>query len=273
VEFLLRKRQCQAEPPSLKRLVFSREWRKTRAIEERVCKSFDHILTVSREDKDTLQREFSVANASTIPTGVDTDYFRPVDTPAQPGRLVFVGSMDWYPNDQGIVWFIQEIYARIRKAVPYATLSVVGGNPSRRLRDIAASQAGIDITGRVADVRPHLAAAEVVVVPLQVGGGTRIKIPEAMAMGKAVVSTRIGAEGLSVARHEIRLADDPADFASAVTELLGGCEQRQRLAASARQKAVREYGWDSVVDRVEEILFQVARPASEGQLTVTQLSA
>jgi polysaccharide biosynthesis protein PslH len=244
--------------------VLGAEWRKTRIAEAKACRAFDHVLTVSTDDENTVQQEFGVEKVSTLPTGVDTDFFTPAQEESQPGRQVFVGSMDWDPNEDGIIWFIREIYPRIRRTTPNATLSIVGRNPSPRLRAFAAGDPAIELTGWVSDVRPHVAKAEVVIVPLRVGGGTRIKIPEAMAMAKPVVSTTIGAEGLPFRdRHEIRLADKPQEFAQAVAELLSNASLQKSMGAAARETVVSKHGWEAVVDRLEDILKQVVRPGKQ----------
>jgi glycosyltransferase involved in cell wall biosynthesis len=258
VEYILRKRQWETETGPLKKWVFAAEWKKTLRVEARVCRSFDHIIAVSDEDRLAITRDFEVRSVSTIPTGVDGDYFRPQTTPERPGRLVFVGSMDWYPNEDGVLWFLREIFPRIQREIPHATLTIVGRNPSSRLTTAASKLSGVALTGRVADVRPYLAEARAVVVPLRVGGGTRIKIPEAMAMGKAVVSTRVGAEGLRFDnRREILLEDEPEKFAESVIDLLKNAEFRIAIGNAARERVVRDHSWGSVVDHVEQILLRV----------------
>lgn len=259
VEFVLRRRKWEATEEPLRRLVYGAEWKKTRRIEGDVCRSFDHVITVSEDDRRTLEREFGVSHTSTIPTGVDTDFFRPTNDRLEPGRLVFVGSMDWDPNEDGAAWFLREVYPRIRQVVPHASFSIVGRAPSSRLRAIAEKEPGVEITGWVSDVRPYLGKAEVVVVPLRIGGGTRIKIPEAMAMAKAVVSTPIGAEGLPFRDgREIRIAEQPEQFAQAVVELLNNSPLRNSIAAAARDEVVSHHGWEAVVAKVEQILEHVA---------------
>lgn len=255
VEFLLRKRKWQVEEHPLRKIVFGSEWKKTKPLEAQVCRSFDHVLTVSDEDQQVVRREFGIGHVSTLPTGVDTDFFRPVETPVVPGRLVFVGSMDWDPNEDGVVWFLENVYPLIRRAVPNASFVVVGRSPSSRLRAIAAKTPAVEVTGAVPDVRPYLSQAEVIVVPLRVGGGTRIKIPEAMAMAKAVVSTLIGAEGLPFQDgKQIRLAEDPQHFADAVVELLKKVPMRNSIENAARREVVANHSWEAVVDKVEEAL-------------------
>ena len=260
VEFLLRKRKWQREERPLRRLIYSAEWKKTRRIESAVCRLFDHVITVSEDDRQTLTEEFGTTRSSAIPAGVDTDFFHPSLENPLPGRMVFVGSMDWDPNEDGAVWFLRDIYPRIRAAIPGASLAIVGRAPSPRLRAIADKVPGVEITGWVPDVRPHVAKAEVVVVPLRVGGGTRIKIPEAMAMAKAVVSTPIGAEGLTFSDgRQIRIAEQPNHFARAVVELVSNANLRGSIAQAARHEVVTRYGWGPVVARVEYILEQTIR--------------
>jgi sugar transferase (PEP-CTERM/EpsH1 system associated) len=266
VEFLLRKRKWECERNGLRRWVFGNEWRKTETIEASVCRRFDHVLAVSDDDRETMRREFGVCNVSVLPTGVDTDFFRPVGgvTPPRPGQLVFVGSMDWDPNEDGVIWFLREIYPRIRQAMPRASFTIVGRSPSSSLRSLAAA-ADVEVNGSVPDVRPYLARAEIAVVPLRVGGGTRIKIPEAMAMSRPVVSTTIGAEGLPFRPgRELCLADNPDDFAETVLALLRDEPLRTAMGAAARKTVVEKHGWDAVVDKVEAVLDQVISRAACG---------
>ncbi len=268
VEYLLRKRQWQTETAPLKKMIFASEWKKTLKIEARICQSFDHVIAVSEEDRRMFEKDLGARDVSTIPTGVDGEYFRPMSVPPVPGRLAFVGSMDWYPNEDGVIWFIRDVYPRIREAVPGVSFEVIGRNPPAAIKAAAALQPGITLTGRVDDVRPHLAKAEVVVVPLRVGGGTRIKIPEAMAMAKAVISTTIGAEGLPFRDgQELRLADEPEDFARAVTELLSDGGRRAAIETAARDRVLRDHDWPSVVDSMEATLSSVKEKTAKGIAT------
>jgi polysaccharide biosynthesis protein PslH len=194
-----------------------------------------------------------------IPTGVDIEYFRPSDHQEEPNTIVFSGAMDWMPNEDAIVYFIKAILPRIRKHIPSASLCVVGRDPSRGLLQLGASQRGIEVTGRVDDVRPFVRRAAVYVVPLRIGGGTRLKIFEAMAMGKAVVSTTIGAEGLPVhPGQDILIADDPEDFANTTINLLGDPIRRSEIGRTARELVDRWYSWDAVVQPFEAVLEMLA---------------
>lgn len=258
VESLMRKRYWETEQNPLRKWIFRAEWKKVEALERRLLRASDHVIAVSEDDRMILQREFGVERVSAIPTGVDIEFFRPQEAKPQPGHIVFVGSMDWYPNEDGLVWFLTEVLPRLRKHNAEVSLTIVGRNPSARLRQFAERERDVEITGRVDDVRLYLARAEVVVVPLRIGGGTRIKIPEAMAMAKPVVSTRLGAEGLPfVSGREILLEDEPEGFARAVSSLLNDSNQRAAMGIAARQKVIREHNWDIVAQKVEQILEHV----------------
>lgn len=270
VEYLLRKRKWTVEENPIRKWILKNEWTKTRSIEAKVCRTCDKVLTVSRDDKETISREFGVSKVTVLPTGVDTEFFRPNNSEAVPGRLVFVGSMDWDPNEDGTVWFLREVYPRIRAAVPSASLTVVGRNPSARLRTIAAREQSVRLTGRVADVRPDISEAEVVIVPLRIGGGTRIKIPEAMAMSKAIVSTTIGAEGLPFTNgRELCIADQPDHFSGTVVTLLRDRSLRSCIAAAARKVVVERHSWDAVVDTLEDTLCELVDDVALAHSTVS----
>ncbi len=259
VEYVIRKRHWETETHPLKKWLLRAEWQKARAVESEVCRTFDHVITVSEGDREAIAREFGVAHVSDLPTGVDGDYFQPTGAQQRAGNLVFVGSMDWHPNEDGIAWFLSGVYPLIRRRAPHATLTVVGRNPSARLAAMAAADSSVEITGTVPDVRPYLERAEVVLVPLRIGGGTRIKIYEAMAMGRAVVSTTLGAEGLPlVADREIVLRDAADEFAAAVCDLLADSSKRNALAAAGRARVTREFTWERVASRMEDILLRAA---------------
>src|SRR5204863_7679482 len=170
------------------------EWRKLRRQERAVCRRADLTVAVSTEDRDRLAALAPGANVTAIPTGVDTNYFGPSLVPEIPGRLVFTGSMDWQPNEDAVTYFADAILPRIRHQVPHVSVAIVGRRPSARVKAVA-ERAGMLVTGTVDDVRPYIAEAAVYIVPLRAGGGTRLKIFEALAMQKPVVSTTVGAEG------------------------------------------------------------------------------
>src|SRR3989442_1700290 len=192
------------------------------AFEARECRRYAHVVAVSPEDRDLVSGEYSVDSVSAVSTGVDTVYFRPTNgRPCDTHSIVFTGSMDWMPNEDAVRFFVEQILPRIRQAIPDATFTVVGRNPSRALVELGVRRPGVIVTGGVDDVRPYMEQSALYLVPLRIGGGTRLKIFEAMAMGLPVVSTRIGAEGLPVTDgQDIVLADSPEQMANAAIQLL-----------------------------------------------------
>jgi polysaccharide biosynthesis protein PslH len=255
VEAMIWRRHYETAPDGLKRVYFREQWHRMHDLEKEQCRRFDKVIAVSRDDAETMEREYGVAGVADVPTGVDTQYFSPSGAiEKSPSEIVFTGSMDWLPNDDAIRWFAGEILPKVSAAVPEATLTIVGRDPLPAVRTLGDEDPAITVTGRVEDVRPFLERAGVFVVPIRIGGGTRLKIFEAMAMGLPVVSTTIGAEGLPLeSGNEIIIRDDPAEFAAAVAGLLRDREQAEELG-SRGQRAVRErFGWKAAAERFQEI--------------------
>ncbi len=246
VEYVIWKRLKEVDKKAWRRAVLELEWRKMRRVEAETCASSALTLTVSDIDRDVIVKEAPTANVCSIPTGVDIDYFKPNGTSETPTELVFAGAMDWYPNEDGILNFLRNTLPLIRREMPNVTMTVVGRNPTDRIRE-AAAEANVKITGTVKDIRPYVAHSAVYVVPLRVGGGTRMKIYEALAMGKPVVSTTVGAEGLPLEHgtHFLR-ADGSEDFAQAVLSLLRNPARRKSLAQTGRKLVEERYSWAHV---------------------------
>jgi len=245
----------------LKRAFLYGQWRKALAYERAACRRFNTVVAVSADDRELMRREYRVERIADVPTGVDTDYFRPRRLEKlEPHNLVFTGSMDWLPNEDAIRYFIEEIMPRVKESVPDVTLTVVGRNPYPSLLERSRRDPAIIVTGRVEDVRPYMEQAAVYIVPIRVGGGTRLKIYEAMAMEKPIISTTIGAEGLPVRDGvELSLADTPLGFAEKVVEVITNQtlarELGERAAATVREK----FGWDKVAAEFAEICRRAAR--------------
>ena len=250
VEAMIWKRHYEVQTNAARKAYLFRQWRKMFDFEAATCPRYDCVVAVSREDREQMEREYHVKNVYDVPTGVDTDFFRPGGAvERQSHNLVFTGSMDWLPNEDAIRYFTEQIMPRIKQSVPDVTLTVVGRDPYPGLLELSKRDPSVIVTGRVEDVRPYMDQAAVYIVPLRIGGGTRLKIYEAMAMEKAIVSTSIGAEGLPVTNEtEILLADTPESFADSVVKLL----QDQNLANAIGQRAAarvrQEFGWESVAD-------------------------
>jgi glycosyltransferase involved in cell wall biosynthesis len=220
-----------------------------------MCRSFNAVIAVSQEDREQIENEYRAKNVFDVPTGVDTSFFRPTGREkVDPNNVVFTGSMDWLPNEDAIRYFTEQILPIIKKAIPDFTITVVGRNPYPALLELSKREPAIVVTGRVDDVRPYMERAAAYVVPLRIGGGTRLKIYEAMAMEKPMVSTTIGAEGLPLQHgNELMLADTPEAFAAAVVQLLTNTSAAREMGLRAA-KAVRDnFGWDRVSRRFAEI--------------------
>jgi len=266
VEAVIWKRHWEVAANPVWRFACKREYEKMRVAEVAYLRRSTHVLTVSDTDTALFSKDISPAKITTVPTGVDIEYFKPM-CGEELDSLVFTGSMDWMPNEDGILYFVEEILPLIRKQRPTAKLWVVGRNPGKKIKALAESDPSIEVTGRVEDVRPYIAKGSVYVVPLRVGSGTRLKIFEAMAMGKAVVSTTIGAEGLPVTTgSDIVLADDPQQFANVACRLLGSAEERKRIGGAARKLVEDRYSWAAVATHVESVLRSQSRRRTSNPL-------
>jgi glycosyltransferase involved in cell wall biosynthesis len=238
---------------SLRRWYMARQYRKMRRFEAQVGRQFDAVVAVSEQDRRVFEKEYGWKHVDCIDTAVDLDYFRPQATRTVADRLVFVGSLDWLANEDAVMYFAQEIWPTIRIAKPGATFQVVGRSPTRRISQLHGIE-GISVAASVPDVRPYLAEAAAVVVPLRVGGGTRIKIFEAFAMGKPVVSTTVGAEGLPLVPGEhILIADDPAAFARAVVSVLESPALAAELGSRALALVSARYSAETVARQFDAI--------------------
>ena len=272
VEGIIWRRRFFMDKRPLWRLVAFREWLAMARAEQHYTKLANHVLTVSENDRRAFIEYLPSEKVTAVPTGVDLEYFRPAQMDRHRDMLVFTGTMDWMPNEDAILYFCSSILPLIRERMAGVKLRVVGRQPSKRILALKDADANIEVTGRVDDIRPYVHGACVYVVPLRIGGGTRIKIFEAMAMGMAVVSTTIGAEGLPV-EHEknILIADTPTSFAEATVTLLKHATARQQIGSAARTLVEERYGWPAVTDVVDATLKRVATVRSSPKVTAPRL--
>lgn len=261
VEAMIWERHAQVAANPVKRAYMGEQWRRMLRHERAECRRFDHVVAVSRQDADVFRGGFGLAAVSDVPTGVDTAFFRPTGTvPREPRDLVFTGSMDWMPNEDAIRWFARDVLPLVRRRVPDVTLTVVGRHPPASISALAETDAAIRVTGSVPDVRPYIERAALFVVPIRVGGGTRLKIYEAMAMERPVVSTAIGAEGLPLRDGvDAVLADTPEALTAAIVGLLDDPARAAAIGQAAAEVVRAEYGWDRVAARFAEICASVVR--------------
>ena len=266
VEAEIFRRHSEVAANPLVKSIWRNQFAKMERFEREVLRRFDAVIAVSARDREHFERVYGLENVSVIPTGVDLDYFRPPPSSQRhqnstvDSTLVFTGSMDWMPNIDGIEFFMDEVWPHIAAKRPDAKVIVVGHSPPSRLVD-AARQRNLPwtFTGFVADVRPFVHSARIYVIPIRIGGGTRLKVFEAMAMGCPVVSTAIGVEGLSLEadRHYL-LADRAGEFASAVLRLLEDSAERSRLADTARDFVAENASARMAAQAFEAICAEVA---------------
>jgi glycosyltransferase involved in cell wall biosynthesis len=251
VEAIIWKRHSEVPQNKLRRSYMKLQWLRMARFESVACRAFRHVVAVSEADAQIFRHDYGVKSVSDVPTGVDLDYFQPgADSARNPAELMFVGSMDWMPNDEGIRWFAADVFPLVQQQISGARLTVVGRSPSGAMRALAKQNPAIEVTGTVADVRPYLQRAALSVVPLRIGGGTRLKIYEAMAAGTPIVSTTIGAEGLPIRHGEhLLVADGPADQAEAIVKLLRQPAEARRVAATALAYVAAHCGWDAVAGK------------------------
>jgi polysaccharide biosynthesis protein PslH len=258
VESEIWRRHAATAGNPIKKLMYGMEFRKMLRYEQSGVRKFHHVVAVSENDRTLMTRWVDPSHVTVIPTGVDLAQYRPDPSAPEPAPLIsFVGAMDWEPNVDAVEYFCREVWPDIRAEVPEARFRIVGRNPDHRVQKWASDS--VEVTGRVPSVVEHLRQSAVVVVPLRIGGGTRLKIYEAMATAKAVVSTTVGAEGLDV-RHgrDIMLADDRKSFAHAVIMLLKDRELRRRYEQAAAETAAR-YDWPAIGDLFTGILQSVVK--------------
>jgi glycosyltransferase involved in cell wall biosynthesis len=254
VESVIWQRYYETETNALRRWFIGGQWRKFERFERRALGEADRTIAVSDVDAERFRREFGLERVSVVENGVDTQFFQPAAARPDPARLLFLGSLDWRPNLDGVQLLLDEVFPQVRAALPHATLAVVGRNPSDALRRRVAESPGVELFGSVPDVRPFLAGCGMLVVPLRIGGGSRLKILEALAAGVPVVSTRVGAEGLHLeAGRDLTVVESIADLAPALVEAV---RDHPRLAAEAergRDQVLFRYDWDRLADQLETI--------------------
>jgi glycosyltransferase involved in cell wall biosynthesis len=258
VETALWRRLASTETNPAKRLAYQIEAAKMARYEQRALGRFHHIIAVSEHDRQEMLAMAPGCDITVVPTGVDTQkYAVAPPATANPPRIVFTGSMDWEPNLDAVAYFCQDIFPRVRSEFPSALFQIVGRNPHPRVKQLASEY--VQVTGTVPSVAEYLRDATLVVVPLRIGGGTRLKIFEAMAMGKTVISTSIGAEGLDVqSGRDLILADHPTAFAEAILSLLRDAGLRQKYEQAAAKLAA-QYDWSNIVHRFADVLQKVSQ--------------
>jgi polysaccharide biosynthesis protein PslH len=265
VESEIFRRHAAVAANPIKRALFRDQLRKMERFERDTLRRFDTVVAVSERDAALFRDSFGLARAEVIPTGVDVEFFS-YAPPGDSGVIAFTGSMDWLANIDAVDWFLEQVWDLVVREVPGARFKVIGRNPPAFLAAKARAK-GLpwDFTGFVDDVRPHVRGCSAYVIPLRVGGGTRLKAFEAMAMGCPVVSTSIGVEGLPLepGRHYLR-ADTAPSLAAALVRLLREADLRQRIAREARRHVEESFSYLRVARAFEEICRRTEEGRGEG---------
>jgi glycosyltransferase involved in cell wall biosynthesis len=253
VESLIWQRYFETEANRLKRWYIGKQWRKFVRFERSALAAADRTIAVSDLDAERFRADFGVERVSVVENGVDTSEFRPTTEPRDRFQMLFLGSLDWRPNLDGVRHLLEQVLPAVQAAEPRATLSLVGRHPPEWLRREAAARPGVTLHADVPDVRPFLARCGQMVVPLRIGGGSRLKILEALAAGVPVVSTRIGAEGLHLdpERH-LTIVPDCGALAPALVRNMRETERLAEQAAAGRRLVVDRYDWDALADQLEQ---------------------
>ena len=261
VESVIWRRHVQEAHLAAKKAYFRLQARRMEKFESRICRRAGHIVAVSEVDRESMRELFGAERISSVATGVDIEYFAPPPAPEARADLIFVGSMDWLPNIDAVEYFAAEILPLIHKERPQCRLLVAGRRPTPALQELARREPRIILTGTVPDVRPYLWGSTVSIVPLRIGGGTRLKIFEAIAAKLPVVSTSVGAEGLSLqGGRQIAIADTPELFAHSCLKLLASAAMREDMAKDAWDFVAGRFSWQAVTRDFEAALEAGPRP-------------
>jgi glycosyltransferase involved in cell wall biosynthesis len=266
VEYKILERCAHVENSFLKKRIYQSQALKMKQFESQSVRSSAAVTAVSQDDVNILKDISRKSNhIHILPNGVDTEFFNPqrISGEQQEGSVVFTGSMDWLPNEDSVLYFCQDILPLIWRKSPKVKFYVVGKNPSAQLIEKTKHDERIIVTGCVEDVRPFMMKAKIFVVPLRIGGGTRLKILEAMSMEKCVVSTSIGAEGIACTHNkDIVLADNPNDFAEAVIRLMLDDTARSVIGKNGRELVCRTYDWNIIGQSLNNIYEDIVNERS-----------
>jgi glycosyltransferase involved in cell wall biosynthesis len=254
VESVIWRRYHETETSRLRRWYIARQLHKFERFERRALGDALRTVAVSDTDAERLRRDFGVARVDVVENGVDTSYFAPRPGPRDPEQLLFVGSLEWRPNLDGVQMLLDRVLPAVRARCPGARLSLVGRNPPDSLRRQVAGLSGVELHANVPDVRPFLASCGMLVVPLRIGGGSRLKILEALASATPVVSTRIGAEGLHLdAGRHLSVVEQIDDLTDGIVAAIGDPEAARVQAERGGQQVLDRYDWDRLAEQMEQV--------------------
>jgi polysaccharide biosynthesis protein PslH len=253
-------RRAALEPNYWRRRYFRQEGERLGRYEGRVADWFRLHVTCSELDSARLRATMPTAQFLAVPNGVDPDFFSPAGLEQLPNSVIFVGTMSWYPNVDAVTFFLREVWPLLRARVPMATFDIVGADAPTELRQLAARAPGVTLHGFVPEIRPVIERAALYVCPIRDGGGTKLKILDALAMSKCVLAHPVACEGISVSGGvDVVFAESPTEFANEASALLASPERRRAIGTAARQLAISKYNFAALAERLASALAAVAR--------------
>lgn len=259
VESQIWQRYLETETNAVKRWYIRRQWQKFARFERATFAAFGHVVAVTGDDAERIRTQFGRANVDVVDNGVDPDFFTPAPVPRDPYHLLFLGSLDWRPNLDAVRLLLTRVLPEVRAAEPRAHLSLVGCRPPEALRAEVSRCAGVELAADVPDVRPYLWRCGALVVPLRIGGGSRLKILEALACCAPVISTRVGAEGLALQPGEhLYEVDDVGELAAVLIAAMRRPEPLWEMARRGRQVVAARYDWNTLADKLERVWLACA---------------
>lgn len=259
VENVIMKRFYEKQKNILIKLFAKLQYIKLYKYESDVVTKFDECFMITDEDKNRIIQMNNKVHAVTIPAGVDIEKYKPLESNKENNSIVFLGAMNWAPNEDGVIWFIENVFEDIEKKVPDIKLYIVGKNPTEKIKKMNNNK-NIIVTGYVEDEREYISKASIFIVPLRIGGGMRIKILNAMAMSKCIVSTSIGAEGIEFKSEDMVIANDKRSFLNEILELLSNNKMRIKYENNARKTVIEKYSWEAIYKKV---VFEYKKLAGE----------
>lgn len=259
VESLIWQRYGEVEQNPLKRWYIKRQWLKYRRFERKVVSEVDHMVAVSHTDAALFRDEFGAQRVEVVDNGVDTTYFYPTGQPRKPRQILFLGSLDWRPNLDAVQLLLNHIFPAVLSQEPSAECYIVGRNPPDWLKQKCRGSPRVSLHGNVDDVRPYLTGCQVLAIPLRVGGGSRLKILEALACGTPVVTTPVGAEGLVLEAGKHLVVAEVEQMAEEIVACIRNPAAAATRAAAGRCRILERYDWDYMADRLEDIWLRCAR--------------
>lgn len=267
VDTLIWRRFYETETRPLRRLFLRQQWKKFERYERRAFKAADWVVAVSEDDARLIREQFDMPRVVVVDNGIDRAYFEAVTPQRDPNHILFLGALDWRPNLDAVQLLLDHIFPEVLRQQPNAILDIVGRNPPKQLEERVRALPGVRLHANVADVRPYLAESGVMAVPLRIGGGSRLKILEALACGLPVVSSEIGAEGLCLQDgRDLVLVRRAEDMAGALVESLRSPEPGLEMARRGREVVLERYDWDALALKLERVWETCASGLRAGEL-------